>query len=38
MREKKKHEFLTEVELEFMSKLWALGGSHRARCAGQTAE
>ena len=25
MREKKKHEFLTEVELEFMSKLWALG-------------
>mgnify|MGYP003777904217 FL=1 len=25
MREKKKHEFLTEVELEFMSKLWTLG-------------
>ena len=25
MRDKKKHEFLTEVELEFMSKLWALG-------------
>ena len=25
MRQKKKHEFLTEVELEFMSHLWALG-------------
>jgi predicted transcriptional regulator len=25
MRQKKKNEFLTEVELEFMSELWALG-------------
>jgi len=25
MRQKKKHEFLTEVELEFMTHLWALG-------------
>ncbi|MGB7320945.1 MAG: BlaI/MecI/CopY family transcriptional regulator [Albidovulum sp.] len=25
MRQKKKHELLTEVELEFMNKLWALG-------------
>lgn len=25
MRQKKKNEFLTEVELEFMSKLWDLG-------------
>lgn len=24
-REKKKHDFLTEVELEFMNKLWTLG-------------
>jgi len=26
MREKKKSELLTEVELEFMTRLWALGG------------
>ncbi len=25
MRQKKKNEFLTEVELEFMTKLWTLG-------------
>lgn len=25
MRQKKKNEFLTEVELEFMTQLWALG-------------
>ncbi len=25
MRDKKKHELLTEVELEFMNELWALG-------------
>jgi len=25
MRQKKKSEFLTEVELEFMTELWALG-------------
>ena len=25
MRQKKKNEFLTEVELEFMTELWALG-------------
>ncbi len=25
MRKKKKHELLTEVELEFMNELWALG-------------